>query len=107
MISWIHIDDLCRMYIAGIENENMHGAYNAVAPNPVANKTLTLALAKQMRGKAFVTIHVPSVVLKIILGEMSIEVLKSATVSSGKIESTGFTFRFPTINEGLKELLER
>lgn len=105
VVSWIHIDDLCRMYIEAIENENLHGAYNAVAPGPVSNKILTLALAKQMRGNAFVTLHVPSFVLKIMLGEMSIEVLKSATVSSRKIESAGFAFRFPVITHALKDLL--
>jgi uncharacterized protein (TIGR01777 family) len=105
VVSWIHIDDLCRMYIAGIENENMQGAYNAVAPNPVTNKTLTLALAKQMHGNTFITLHVPSFVLKIVLGEMSIEVLKSATVSSEKMKAAGFEFKFPSIEKALIDLI--
>lgn len=105
VVSWIHVDDLCRMYMAAIENESLHGAYNAVAPEPVTNKVLTLALAKQMRGNAFVTMHVPSFVLKMMLGEMSVEVLKSATVSSRKIESAGFAFRFPSIAGALKDLV--
>jgi uncharacterized protein (TIGR01777 family) len=105
VISWIHINDLCRMYIAAIENENMHGAYNAVAPHPVTNEMLTVALAKETRGNAFITLHVPSFVLKIVLGEMSIEVLKSATVSSRKIESTGFEFYFPTVEKALADLI--
>ncbi len=69
VISWIHVDDLCRMYIAGMENENMNGAYNAVAPHPVTNEALTLTLAQKMRGNKFITIHVPSFALKIALGE--------------------------------------
>jgi uncharacterized protein (TIGR01777 family) len=105
VVSWIHIDDLCRMYIAGIENESMQGAYNAVAPNPVTNKTLTLALAKQMHGNTFITLHVPSFVLKIVLGEMSIEVLKSATVSSEKMKAAGFEFKFPSIEKALIDLI--
>ena len=43
--SWIHIDDLVRLYITAIEDDNMRGAYNAVAPKPVSNKELTLKLA--------------------------------------------------------------
>ncbi|NCI49152.1 TIGR01777 family protein [Sediminibacterium roseum] len=105
IVSWIHIDDLCRMYIDAIGNENLHGVYNAVAPGPVSNKTLTIALAKTLRGNSFVTIHVPSFVLKAMLGEMSIEVLKSATVSSKKIEAAGFAFRFPTIGDALRDLV--
>lgn len=104
MISWIHIDDLCRMFIYAIENPALNGTYNAVAPNPVSNAHLTLALAKQMRGKWFVPIYVPAILLKIIMGEMSIEVLKSATVSAQKIQQTGFAFSFPTIEEALASI---
>jgi uncharacterized protein (TIGR01777 family) len=106
VVSWIHVDDLCRMYLSAIENENLDGAYNAVAPNPVTNKELTLTLAKKMRGNSFVRIPVPAFSLKIVLGEMSIEVLKSATVSSQKIQSTGFKFSYPTIEEAITELIK-
>lgn len=105
IISWIHIDDLCRMFLHAIENETMSGSYNAVAPKPVSNKTLTLALAGKMRGKAFITVPVPSFVLKIVLGEMSIEVLKSTTVSSSKIRNAGFQFLYPSIDAALNELI--
>ncbi len=103
IISWIHIDDVCRMYIYAIENEEMHGAYNAVAPKPVSNKTLTLALAREMRGKNFIPVHVPAFILKLMLGEMSTEVLKSTTVSCEKIKDAGFTFLFPSIEAALKQ----
>lgn len=105
MVSWIHINDLCRMYEYAMENEHLNGVYNAVAPNPVSNKDLMITLAKKTRGKAFITIPVPAFVLKIVLGEMSIEVLKSATVSSAKIQSAGFQFLFPTIEAAMNELI--
>jgi len=104
VISWIHIDDLVRLYIAAIENENMNGIYNAVAPGTVSNKELTLQLARISRGKFFIPIKVPSFVLKLVLGEMSIEVLKSATVSCDKVHYTGFTFLYPSIEAALKAL---
>lgn len=103
IISWIHIDDLVRMFITAIENSTMNGAYNAVASAPVSNKEMTIQLAKS-RKQFFIPLYVPSLVLKLVLGEMSIEVLKSATVSSKKIEQTGFNFRFPIIEEALADL---
>jgi len=104
VVSWIHIDDLCCMYIAAIENTELSGSYNAVAPKPVTNETLTLTLAKQMKGRFFIPIPVPSFVLKIMMGSRSLEVLKSTTVSSKKIENAGFNFLYPEIKEALKEL---
>jgi len=103
IMSWIHIDDLVRLFIYSIENSNLSGAYNTVAPNPVTNKELILQLAKA-KNNFYLPVHVPSFVLKIILGEMSIEVLKSATVSSNKIESTGFSFLYPTIQSAIQKL---
>ncbi len=102
VISWIQVDDLCRMYLWAIENKQVSGVYNAVAPAPVTNKQLTLALAEKLRGKYYVPLHVPSFVLKIVMGEMSIEVLKSATVSSSQIEATGFKFLYPDILSALE-----
>ena len=100
IISWIHIDDLVRIFITAIENSTMDGVYNAVAPVPVSNKELTIQLAKS-RKKFFIPVHVPSFMLKLMLGELSIEVLKSATVSCKKIQQEGFSFHFPTIDSAL------
>jgi uncharacterized protein (TIGR01777 family) len=105
VISWIHIEDLCRMFIYAIENEALHGAYNAVAPAPLRNKELTLTLAQKIRGRFFIPLHVPAFALKLILGEMSVEVLKSATVSSDKIQAAGFTFLYRDIEGALKDLI--
>ena len=107
MISWIHMDDLCRLYIYAIENENLSGSYNAVAPLPVNNKTLIIKLAKKMRGQFYIPIHVPQFLLKLILGQRSIEILKSATVSCEKIKAAGFTFLYPSIEAALKELSKK
>ena len=104
MISWIHIDDLCRIFIHLIEDDNISGVYNAVAPVPVSDKKLMLNLAQLVRGQFFIPVHVPKFLLKLLLGERSVEILKSATVSCDKIKTTGFTFLYPTIDSALKEL---
>ena len=107
IISWIHIDDLCRMYLKAIEDESMEGAYNAVAPKPVSNKELTIDLAKAVKNKFYIALHVPSPLLKMALGEMSIEVLKSATVSAAKIRSAPFNFIYPSIEASFNQLISR
>lgn len=105
VISWIHIDDLVRLYIYAIENEKLNGIYNAVAPFPVTNRNLILELARKKRGKFFIPVFVPSFVLRLIFGELSIEVLKSARVGDNKIKNTGFTFLYPSIAPAIQNLI--
>ena len=104
MISWIDVRDLAKMFVYALENENISGSYNAVAPAPVSNKTLTQTLARVLYGRFYITTYVPSFVLKIMLGEMSIEVLKSTTVSAQKIQDAGFVFDYPEISKSLSTL---
>jgi uncharacterized protein (TIGR01777 family) len=104
VISWIHVDDLVSMYLHAMENSAINGVYNAVSPKPVSNKELILQLARIHKGKFFIPIPVPAFLLKIVLGEMSIEVLKSTTVSAAKIHQAGFVFQFPSIEAALKNL---
>ncbi|HSQ44487.1 MAG TPA: TIGR01777 family oxidoreductase [Ginsengibacter sp.] len=105
IVSWIHLDDICRMYIEAMENKEMSGVYNAVAPLPVSNKKLILATAEKLRNKFFIPIHVPIFFLKLFMGKRSIEILKSATVCNKKIKSTGFTFLYPTMESALDNLI--
>lgn len=103
IVSWIHIDDIVNLYITALENSSWSGVYNAVAPQPVSNETLIKSVAKQ-HGGFHVTMHVPELALKTALGEMSVEVLKSATVSSKKLQDAGYTFLFDTIDKAVHQL---
>lgn len=104
VVSWIHMDDLVRIYLYVINDERLHGPFNAVSPKPVSNKELVVKLAKQIKGSFFVPLHIPNFALRLALGEMSIELLKSTTVSCDKIRKAGFNFVFPSIESALNEL---
>lgn len=105
VISWIHMDDVCRLFLFAVEHETMQGIYNAVANETISNKAFTLALAQKMRGKFFIPVYVPAFALQLAMGEMSIEVLKSATVSNKKIHDAGFTFLYPSVDAALDDLI--
>lgn len=102
-MSWIHLQDVIRMYVFAIENPNIRGTYNMTAPNPVTNAEMTKSLAHIFNKKLWLP-NVPAFSLKILLGELSALVLDSAKVSSSKIQSEGFTFDFPDLDKALKEI---
>lgn len=104
IISWIHYKDLCKMIQFVATTERIIGIYNAVAPSSITNKKLVVALAKKFHS-FYLTIPVPAFLLKIMLGEMSIEILKSTKVSADKIKTEGFIFDYPTIEKALDQLL--
>lgn len=104
VMSWIHIDDITRIFLHAMENEKMNGAYNAVAPFPVTNKEFVLHMAKIFKGSFYIPIHVPGFIINMLLGEMSTEILKSSTVSCDKIHKAGFTFQYPRIQSALQQL---
>jgi uncharacterized protein (TIGR01777 family) len=104
MVSWIHQQDLNRLMLFALETEQVVGVYNAVAPDPMNNAILTKAIARRFHTWA-IPFHVPSFILKIMLGEMSVEVLKSANVSASKILAAGFSFDYASMDEALDDLL--
>jgi uncharacterized protein (TIGR01777 family) len=103
-MSWIHIDDLCRMFIQAVEDDSLQGAYNATGPYAVTNRELTCAIANVLHRPLWLP-AVPACVLNIVVGEMAVIVLNGSNVSSKKIQQSGFTFQFPTLEGALQDLL--
>lgn len=101
--SWIHIQDLVEMMIHALENPKIEGIYNAVAPYPVTNKELVIAMKKEGSRPAILC-PIPSLLLKLIIGEMSAVILSSARISSEKITATNYKFSYPSIDLAMKEL---
>lgn len=103
--SWIHLHDVALMYLKGIEDERLEGAYNMSTPNPVTNKELTIAIARKLN-KPLWLLNVPAFLLKLIFGEMSAVVLGSTKMDVQKIEQTGYKFKFSTIKTALDKIYE-
>lgn len=103
--SWIEVEDLARLFIYALQNNSMDGIYNGVAPHPISQADLMDAIGRQMGGIR-IPAPVPGFILKIMLGEMSIEVLKSCTVSAGKTLGSGFQFKYPVIDQAVEAILQ-
>ena len=101
-IPWIHIKDLCKIFIHILEN-NMEGTYNAASPNQVNNKEFTKCLAAVLNKPLFLP-NVPAFIMKLILGSRANLVLEGSRVSVEKIVNSGFEFEFKELKPALVDL---
>ena len=105
-VSWIHIDDLCRLILWIIEHDKVNGIYNATATNSVTNKELTEIIAKSINRKVILP-NVPEFVLKMMLGEMASIVLGGNKASNEKITKQGFKFMYANAKEAINQILKK
>lgn len=103
-VPWIHIEDLCNIYLKAITDEQMHGAYNSCVTDNTTNESLSKTLANLFGYKIWLP-KAPAFVLKIVLGEMSVAVLEGQRVSSEKIKKMGFDFQFTDLETALASCL--
>lgn len=103
-LPWIHIDDLCAIYIKAIEDTNMHGVYNAAAPDQVSNEVFMRTLARVMK-RPFWFPNIPAWALKLFLGERGEAFLSGNRISCEKIRKAGFDFSFPELENALRDLI--
>lgn len=106
MVSWIHIDDLCQVFLKTIQDPQLHGTINAVSPQPVDNKTMTKQIAAALPFFTWIA-PAPAFILRLVLGEMSQVVLDSTRVFPMVLLEKGFDFKFPSIREAVRDLWSR
>ena len=100
---WIHIDDLCELYIKAIEDEQFKGAFNAVSPEHISNLSFSKKISK-IFNYPFLALGAPSFILQIVFGEMSTIILNGSRISANKIKQAGFKFKFENLEKALKNL---
>ena len=100
---WIHIDDLCELYIKAIEDEEFKGAFNAVSSEHISNLSFSKKISK-IFNYPFLAIGAPSFILQIVFGEMSTIILNGSRISANKIKQAGFKFKFENLEKALKNL---
>ena len=104
-MSWIHIDDWASAVNHIIENEEIIGPVNLVSTNPLTNNEFTKILASNLKRPA--NLPIPKLALKLLLGEMADEaLLASQKVHPEKLIQSGFKFRFPKLDDALRNLIK-
>ncbi len=104
-MSWISLDDLVRIFIFVLNNEDVEGIVNATSPNPVRNEEFTRVLGKVVRRPTF--IPVPEFGVRMLLGEMGEQLLlEGARVFPEKLEETDFKFEYEKLESALKNAIK-
>lgn len=101
---WIHISDLCNVYLKAVSDPGMTGAWNAVAPQHVTHSEFIETLSVVMKKSVF-PVRVPGPVLKLLMGEMSDLVLKGSRLSSDKLRDSGFRFFYGNLRYALETVI--
>jgi len=92
------------MFAWSVEQRELHGTFNAVAPNPVSNKEFLKKLSKVLNRPYFLP-NIPKFVLNLVLGELASAITGGNNVSSKKIEESGFKFQYDNLEDSLRDLL--
>ncbi|MBY0433025.1 MAG: TIGR01777 family oxidoreductase [Cyclobacteriaceae bacterium] len=106
LLSWIHIDDLCRMFIKAVEDRQITGVYNGVGIKAITNQQMTKAIATVLN-RPLLFPNIPAFILRLIVGEMADIVVNGSNVSSQKFQQAGFNFQFTDEVEALNDLFKR
>ena len=103
-LSWIHEEDLVRIFLYVLKERNISGPINCASPTPVQNIVFTKTMAEVMGRRAFLP-AVPSFFVRTILGEFGTVLLKGQKVLPKRLLARGFAFKFPEIRMALTDLL--
>ncbi|MFS0723440.1 TIGR01777 family oxidoreductase [Paenibacillus sp. 1P07SE] len=102
-VSWIHMDDMVNLILFCIDNDAAEGPVNASSPDPVTNDQFGRAIARAMGRPHW--FPVPSVLMKMLFGELSVLLLEGQRVLPRRAQEHGFEFRYPTVDLAMKDLV--
>ena len=99
-MSWIHIEDLVGVILYCIDHDEVSGAVNGTAPNPVTNKIFTKTLGKVLKRPTI--LPMPEIVVKLLMGQMGEELLLAGKkVLPVKITNEGYIFKYAHLEDAL------
>ncbi|WP_018277180.1 TIGR01777 family oxidoreductase [Teredinibacter turnerae] len=103
-MSWVHIDDLCRLFMTALVNPEYAGAVNCTTPYPVSQRVFARELGRQLGRPA--CLPTPATVLRLVYGQMAEELLIGGQyVTPGRVLAAGFEFEYARLETALKSVL--
>lgn len=104
-LSWIHLDDVVGAAAFLLQRDDLSGAFNFTAPNPVTMREFAQTLGRVLLRPA--VLPTPAFALRLILGEAAEFLLQGSRALPKRLQAAGYEFRFPTLEAALRNLLEK
>jgi uncharacterized protein (TIGR01777 family) len=101
--SWIHVDDLARIYRLAITDDALRGAVNAAAPEPIQQRDLARAMGRQLRRPNW--LPVPALLIRAALWGQATLVLGSRRAVPARLRAAGYVFLYPELDQALADVL--
>ena len=105
-LSWVHEQDLARIFLTLLDTRALEGPLNCTAPEPVRNREFTETLGSVLGVPTFLP-PVPGFILQLMKGEFGSVILKGQRVLPRRLLAAGFQFLYPTLKEALTEILRK
>ncbi|MBA2620919.1 MAG: TIGR01777 family protein, partial [Acidobacteria bacterium] len=103
-MSWIAMDDIVAIVHFFLDDENLKGAFNLTAPNPVTNAEFTKTLGTALNRPT--VLPLPAFAIKLLFGEMGEKLLlQGARVLPKRLEAAGFIFQFTDLESAIKHVM--
>ena len=102
---WVHLVDQVHAVRFLLENENARGPYNLIPPIPTSNADFMRAIAQALHRPYW--FHVPTVLLRLVLGEMSVLLAEGRYAQPKRLIELGFRFQFGKLEAAMEDLLSR
>ena len=101
--SWVHMRDLVEAFIFLLDKKEISGPVNLCSPEPVRNKELGAAIGRVLHRPSFMP--APGFMIKLILGEFGSVLLEGQRVIPKRLLDAGYKFKYPGIDEALKNII--
>lgn len=103
---WIHLDDICGIYVKAVEDSSLNGIYNGVASQHATNLEMSRTVATVLKKPLFMP-NVPAFALKLLFGEMASIILEGSRIDNAKIKEAGYIFQFDTLKSALENAIKK
>ena len=103
VMSWVHRDDVLALVARSLGDASMRGAWNAVAPETVAQADFAAAAGRALHRPVW--LRVPAAPVRLLAGEMAQLFVDGQRVVPQRLLDAGYAFRFPTLRAALEDLV--